>query len=242
MMRRHGSPTDRHLRTWAGGVAAATGAFLTFGLAPLATAPAAQADFDDALDAVMAPFLDATTGGLDWNAVLSPTAWDAFLAPSHWDSALAEWSGAALAGAALDQNTWLLQYVYTPIHDVLEDGINSDIGRALTDLINGPSQLLTGRPLIGDGADGTAENAAGGDGGWLFGDGGNGWNNTEPGGMGGAGGNAGLFGKGGDGGAGADGGLGGNGGDGGNGGWLMGIGGLGGNAGDGTYTGFGDRP
>jgi len=207
-------------------------------------APRAQTDFDDAIDAAFAPFLDTTTNTVDWYAVLSPTAWDTFLAPTHWDAVLAELGGAALAGPAVaDPNTWLLQYLYTPIHDVLEDGINSDIGRQLTDLINSPSQLLLGRPLIGDGAAGTAEHPGGGDGGWLFGDGGNGWTNTESGGTGGAGGNAGMFGNGGNGGNGADSGFGGNGGDGG---WLMGIGGTGGDASGGgvlgTYTGPGDLP
>ncbi|PJE16596.1 MAG: PE-PGRS family protein, partial [Mycobacterium sp.] len=47
--------------------------------------------------------------------------------------------------------------------------------QAALNVINGPSQALTGRPLIGDGADGapgTGQN--GGDGGWLWGNGGNG--------------------------------------------------------------------
>ncbi|CAJ1497747.1 cellulase family glycosylhydrolase [[Mycobacterium] holstebronense] len=225
------------------GVAATAGAVLTFGLAPLTTAPSAQADFDDAIDAAFAPFLDATTQALDWDAVLSPSAWNTFLAPVHWDTVLAELSGPALAGAAVaDPATWIQQYLYTPIHDGLEDWINTDLGRQVTDLINSPSLLLTGRPLIGDGADGTAEHHNGGDGGWLFGNGGNGWNNTESGGMGGAGGAAGMFGDGGRGGDGADGGLGAHGGDGGNGGWLMGYGGAGGDAGNGTYTGPRDMP
>ncbi|WP_261864699.1 PE family protein, partial [Mycobacterium marinum] len=41
--------------------------------------------------------------------------------------------------------------------------------------INAPSQMLTGRPLIGNGANGVdGTGAAGGDGGWLVGNGGNG--------------------------------------------------------------------
>ncbi len=78
------------------------------------------------------------------------------------------------------------------------------------DAINAPVQSLTGRPLIGDGAngiDGTGQ--AGGNGGWLWGNGGNG--------------DAGPFGTG-------TGGTGGHGGQGGGGGFsiLLGLGGLGG--------------
>lgn len=86
------------------------------------------------------------------------------------------------------------------------------------DAINAPVQSLTGRPLIGDGAngiDGTGQ--AGGNGGWLWGNGGNG----GPGGSGGTGGAGGTGGSAGTGGAGGDGGnaalLIGTGGDGGDG-------------------------
>ena len=224
----------------------AVSAFLTF-----ATAPAAQADFDDVVEAAIAPFVDATTGNLDWDAVASPAAWDTFLAPGHWDAVLAELVGPALPGAAAavsnDPAVWLQQYFYTPIHTGIEGWINSDLGEQVNNLINQPFLALTGRALIGDGADGTADNPHGGDGGWLFGDGGNGWHNTQSSGtgIGGTGGDAGMFGNGGKGGAGSDdgnGGLGGHGGDGGNGGWLMGYGGAGGDGGDGTYTGPRDLP
>lgn len=73
------------------------------------------------------------------------------------------------------------------------------------DAINAPVQSLTGRPLIGDGAngiDGTGQ--AGGNGGWLWGNGGNGGSGA-PGQAGGAGGAAGLIGNGGAGGAGGQG-------------------------------------
>ena len=243
MTRRNGSPAKHHIACRVVGIAAATGAFLTFGLAPLVSPPPAQADFDDVIDAAIAPFLDSTAGGLDWDAVFSPTAWDTFWTPAHWDTILTELAGAALAGPALaDPNTLLLQYFYTPIHTGIEDWIHSDLGQQVNNLINQPFLTLTGRALIGDGIDGTADHHNGTDGGWLFGDGGNGWHATESGGIGGAGGNAGMFGNGGNGGNGADGGLGGNGGDGGNGGWLMGNGGTGGDAGDGVYTGPGDLP
>ncbi|MFT4395545.1 hypothetical protein ACLTEW_11485 [Gordonia lacunae] len=74
---------------------------------------------------------------------------------------------------------------------------------------------------IGNGAEGTAENPNGGNGGLLWGDGGHGY-------VGGRGGDAGVFGSGGSGGAGMIGVDDGAGGDGGRGGWLFGNGGHGG--------------
>ncbi len=68
-----------------------------------------------------------------------------------------------------------------------------NLEQSLLAVINAPSQALTGRPLIGDGANGspgTGQN--GGDGGWLWGNGGNGGSGA-PGGAGGAGGSAGLW-------------------------------------------------
>lgn len=91
--------------------------------------------------------------------------------------------------------------------------------------INAPTQTLFGRPLIGDGANGTAENPDGQNGGLLFGNGGNGFTQTTAGVAGGNGGSAGLIGNGG---AGGGGGAGAAGGLGGNGGWLYGNGGAGG--------------
>ncbi|PHP02068.1 PE family protein, partial [Mycobacterium tuberculosis variant bovis] len=97
--------------------------------------------------------------------------------------------------------------------------------------INAPTQTLFGRPLIGDGANGTAENPDGQNGGLLFGNGGNGFTQTTAGVAGGNGGSAGLIGNGGAGGIGGAGtGTGGHGGAGGAGGraWLWGTGGAGG--------------
>ncbi|WP_152531561.1 PE family protein, partial [Mycobacterium sp. UM_CSW] len=69
-------------------------------------------------------------------------------------------------------------------------------------LINAPTNLLLGRPLIGDGTNGTpGTGQAGGPGGILWGNGGNGGSGAL-GHDGGAGGPAGLFGHGGTGGAG----------------------------------------
>lgn len=63
-------------------------------------------------------------------------------------------------------------------------------------------KILTGRPLAGNGADGApGTGAAGSDGGWLIGHGGDG-GSAAPGGVGGRGGSGGLIGNGGNGGAG----------------------------------------
>ncbi|MEK0515622.1 PE family protein, partial [Mycobacterium ulcerans] len=98
-------------------------------------------------------------------------------------------------------------------------------------VINAPTQTLLGRPLIGDGAAGTVANPNGGAGGFLYGNGGNGFSQTTAGVAGGAGGAAGLIGNGGMGGAG---GAGAAGGAGGTGGWWFGNGGVGGAGGAGT--------
>ncbi len=63
-------------------------------------------------------------------------------------------------------------------------------------VINAPAQALFGRPLIGNGANGTAASPNGGDGGILYGNGGNGFSQTTAGVAGGAGGSAGLIGNG----------------------------------------------
>ncbi len=209
------------------GFGVSAGAFVAFGLAPLA-APVAGADFDDAIDAAFAPFLDTTTNALDWDAVLSPSAWDTFLAPAHWDGVLAELGALAVPGAAnfdqADLADWVQQHLYAPIHAGMQAWITSDLGKSVNDVIN----TVFGSLVIGNGVDGTAAIPNGTAGGWLFGDGGAGWDSTEAGVAGGDGGAAGLFGTGG---AGGDGGTGAIGGHGGNGGWLIGIGGDGGDGG-----------
>ncbi len=100
-------------------------------------------------------------------------------------------------------------------------------------LINAPTEALLGRPLIGNGANGTTTaqgvGTPGGAGGLLWGNGGNGGNSTATGVPGGAGGSAGLlWGNGGNGGAG---GLAGAGGAGGRGGLFGGSAGINGAAG-----------
>ncbi len=96
--------------------------------------------------------------------------------------------------------------------------------------VNAPTNLLLGRPLIGDGYNGTpGTGQAGGDGGILWGNGGAGASAGLVGQTGGRGGNAGLIGNGGAGGTGGF--RTGTGGAGGTGGLLWGNGGVGGTGG-----------
>lgn len=101
-----------------------------------------------------------------------------------------------------------------------------------------PWKILTGRPLVGNGADGkTGTGQAGGNAGWIFGRGGNGGSGGD-GQAGGNGGHAGLVaGNGGNGGAGGIGGAGGGGGGAG----LIGSGGNGGAGGLNAAGGAGGR-
>lgn len=103
------------------------------------------------------------------------------------------------------------------------------IEQGLLDVVNLPTNVLLGRPLIGDGASGTTNaqgvGTPGGGGGLLIGNGGRGGDSIAVGVVGGAGGPAGLLGTGGTGGMG---GFGAAGGIGGTGGWLYGNGGTGG--------------
>lgn len=99
--------------------------------------------------------------------------------------------------------------VYGPVHATGEAWITGPAGRALDPVLNGPTDLLLGRDLIGNSAAGTAASPNGGPGGLLFGDGGRGYAPTGGAGAvdGGNGGSAGLIGNGGAGGAGFPGGI-----------------------------------
>lgn len=103
------------------------------------------------------------------------------------------------------------------------------IEQGVLEIINLPTNLVLGRPLMGDGASGTTNaqgiGTPGGGGGLLIGNGGRGGDSIAVGVVGGAGGPAGLLGTGGTGGMG---GFGAAGGIGGTGGWLYGNGGTGG--------------
>ncbi|MCV7382325.1 cellulase family glycosylhydrolase [Mycolicibacter longobardus] len=219
------------------GLGTAVGAFLAFGVTPLAAAPTASAEgFDDVFDLALAPFVDATTGWTDWAAVFNPASWEAFFEPANWDGVLA---GAAAASPSLfapDLTALVQDWVYTPLYTGIDSLVSSAWMAPIVDGFNQLSGALGLGMAIGDGAAGTEASAAGGAGGWLFGDGGAGWDNTEVNGVGGAGGAAGFFGNGGAGGAGGEGGAGGVGGTGG---WYMGVGGVGGAGGDGVVGGNG---
>ncbi|ORV92812.1 hypothetical protein AWC11_07360 [Mycobacterium interjectum] len=108
-------------------------------------------------------------------------------------------------------------------------------------MVNGTFVTETGRPLFGNGANGTAASPNGQNGGWLWGNGGNGFSQPLGGGRGGNGGIAGLIGNGGNGGNGGDAvaGFGAYGGNGGHGGLFWGDGGAGGNGGTGGPSGTG---
>ncbi|OBY29185.1 hypothetical protein ACT18_24435, partial [Mycolicibacter kumamotonensis] len=171
------------------GAGSAVGAFLAFGMAPTAVAPA-HADFDDVLIDLLGQDLGDAVAGLGanlgdqgaWEVVLDPASWSAFFdglgSQSTWDAVLADLdlnaAGSAVAdlpgsAAAFDWNNinWLMPF--------------------------------------GNGQDGTEAHPDGYAGGWIWGNGGDGWtaDGTGDSDDGGDGGQAGLFG--------GDGGNGGNG-------------------------------
>jgi endoglycosylceramidase len=201
------------------GLGLTAGAFLAFGMTPLITAPAANADeFDVILDPILNS-LSSIDPGL---------ATDVGALVSSFDPSFAA-DSAATAAATPDFSEPFNQFVYTPTHTALEDWINSNLGKQVDGFINS----VAGSDVIGNGAPGTEADPNGDAAGWLFGDGGPGWNSDEPGVAGGDGGAAGIVGNGG---AGGDGGAGADGGDGGAGGSFLGDGGDGGNAGAGSTS------
>ena len=199
------------------GLVATAGAFLAFGMTPLIAAPAANAD---GLDVILDPILNSLS------SVDPAMATDLGAVVTSFDPTFAA-DSAATAAATPDFSELFNQFVYTPTHTALEDWISSTLGHQVDGFINSAA----GSFVIGNGAAGTEADPGGGAAGWLFGDGGPGWNSDDPGVAGGEGGAAGIIGNGG---AGGDGGAGADGGDGGAGGSFAGIGGDGGNAGDGS--------
>ncbi|MBS9534046.1 hypothetical protein KIH27_10665, partial [Mycobacterium sp. M1] len=205
------------------GATTAVGAFLAFGLAPLTSAPAAHADGEfDWLTEMLEP---ATTSvstndlGEFSGPVVDSGGWLSPLSPLSPGDDL---SGSAASTSDAGIFAELLTSFYTPMHDSIEAWIQSSTGQTVDAAIN----ALVGSHMIGDGTAGTAADPNGGAAGWLFGDGGAGYD-----GGGGDGGAAGFFGNGGDGGTGAAGGVGGTGGAGGT---FMGFGGDGGAGGVGA--------
>src|SRR5574337_319199 len=206
------------------GLGSATEAFLGFGMTPSAPAPPALADDFGLLDLVDPSAWPAPAGGLDGidsGAVLDPNAFDGLLGG---------WGDPAALGSMLVDVPGLMPVMSGVNSWMVANWIDTPVGAAVDNPINGLAQGA-GLPLIiGNGVAGTEASPDGGAGGLLFGNGGNGWDSTEAGVAGGAGGNALLFGNGGNGGddgAGADGGAGGNGG------LFFGAGGAGGNGGTG---------
>ncbi|ORA80280.1 PGRS repeat-containing protein, partial [Mycolicibacter kumamotonensis] len=204
------------------GAAASVGAFLAFGMAPLAAAPTAGADFDDLVSDLFDPSAWGNLSG-DFDSLFSSTGWDS--------------AGAADAGGAAMAQMWET-YFYMPLHDSEQAWINSDFGSQVDGVINQLFAPFTEGfcGIICNGVDGTEADPDGGNGGLWLGDGGDGWSSTEAEVVGGNGGHAGGIGNGGDGGAG---GLGADGGDGGNGGEMWGNGGDGGDGGAGGNGGDG---
>ena len=215
----------RQARARALGAGTAAGAFLALGMTPLASAPAANADFEDV---ILDPILNSLSS-VDPALATDLTSLVASVDPSFsTDSAVS-----AAFPAAVNFDELFQQYVSTPLETAEQAWITSPTGEQVDNLLN----TASGEFLIGNGAPGTEADPNGGAGGLLFGDGGNGYDESGDAGVaGGNGGDAGLFGDGGDGG---QGGAGAAGGDGGTGGTEIGIGGDGGNGGNGATGGAG---
>ncbi len=136
----------------------------------------------DEFDVIVDPIISALSGidptlGADLGALA--TSFDPAFAA---DSA----ASAATAAATPDFSELFNQFVYTPTQTALDDWISSNVGQQVVGFINS----VAGSDVIGNGAPGTEADPTGGAGGWLFGDGGAGWNSTDPGVAGGEGGDA----------------------------------------------------
>jgi hypothetical protein len=150
--------------------------------------------------------------------------------------------GEEYQAVSLQANTFYLQFVQSlnfgsgsyVAAEAANTSVLQTIEQDILGVINAPTELLLGRPLLGDGTAGTVATPNGGAGGLLIGNGGNGYSQTAVGAVGGNGGDAGLIGIGG---AGGTGGINGAGGGGGHGGWLFGQGGTGGAGGAGLTGG-----
>src|ERR1700722_395661 len=235
------------------GLGGSAGAFLAFGLTPLASIPPAHAD---GLDAIIDPILNSilssvtsfdTLLGIDPSSLgdlALPVTDVASVAPSGWESLFGDFtnpvSDVGTAASATDSSSAFWQ-------GLEQDWINSSFGQQIDSGLNSwfdqvaPAASAVGGAcgLICNGADGVGggslADAAGQGGGIFFGNGGDGA--TDALGQGGAGGDALYFGNGGDGGVGADGGAGG---DGGNAGLFFGNAGDGGDGGAGVAGGIGE--
>ncbi|HET9874714.1 MAG TPA: hypothetical protein VFQ37_02985, partial [Mycobacterium sp.] len=158
------------------------GTFLAFGITPLTAPPSARAEIDDLFPVdSLTDTVSQAVGGVDPALFGADAPGIDSLAPALGELALPD---AGLLGNAA--YTWasaievilagLFQAeVYGTIHDLGELWVNSPFGHLFDPLINLPFVALTGRDLIGNGIDGTLAHPDGGPGGWLFGDGGNGY-------------------------------------------------------------------
>lgn len=139
------------------GAAASVGAFLAFGTAPLAAAPAASADFDDLL---------ADLFGL--------SAWGNL--SDHFDRLFtSDWEVPGSGDAADLAQLWGTHF-YMPLHGSLQAWINSDFGEQVNGVINQMFAPFTEGfcGIICNGLDGTEADPDGQTGGLFFGDGGDG--------------------------------------------------------------------
>src|SRR5271155_129811 len=254
------SRNAKALRRAVVGLIASAGAFLAFGMTPLAMTPSAHAD---EFDVILDPIINSLSS-VDPTLAVDMTSWVANL-----DSGLAAASSvdpSSLAGAAATAESTSLGSLSTDVSSASaaspsdtfvqgleQDWMNSSLGQQVDSSLNAwfnqvdPSAAAnsaadpanTGAAgecgLFCNGANGvgggTLAEADGQGGGLFFGNGGTGA--TDSAGVGGAGGDAGWFSTGGDGGAGGAG-TGGAGGDGGTGGLFFGNGGDGGAGGSGV--------
>ncbi|MGV0750843.1 hypothetical protein ABQF29_21950, partial [Mycolicibacter minnesotensis] len=123
------------------GAGSAAAAFLAFGMTPLVSAPAAQADgeFDwllDLFDPAAWPSADADTAvAFDWGSLFD--------------------SSAGLAsGDPFDLSAYIDEFVYTPLHAGMVDWIESPLGIEVNSFIN--ETFGFGSIIIGNGAAGIA--------------------------------------------------------------------------------------
>ena len=170
------------------GAGTTAGAFLAFGMTPLATSPAAHADvFDVIIDPIINSILGSVTS-LDALAGIDPSsaldlgsltlpATDAALASEPLAAAAS--SADALTAAAPAADPTLADMFQTdfwaPLHAADQAWINSPTGEAFDNAIN--PYFATGDLLwpICNGTDGSITDPTGGNGGLWFGDGGTGY-------------------------------------------------------------------
>ncbi|MGA8546575.1 MAG: hypothetical protein WB785_15125, partial [Mycobacterium sp.] len=172
------------------GLGGSAGAFLALGLGPLAAAPSAQADpLADLIDALLEPAI-ATSIGISPTEVVDPSLWDAALSglwsPGGWDTVVSDLSGVGSSAVAVPDTAaaTTADPATSFIHGLEQDWINSPFGQQVDNSLNtwaaqaDPSAVANTCGYICNGADGTAGDPNGQDGGAFFGNGGNGYSWT----------------------------------------------------------------